>query len=1119
MLTPELRQRIERLFSEALEIGPGEREAFLDRECAGAHNIRAEVESLLEHHARAHRKPFLNELPARLRPLLDEAVACGALQPELGPDLPHAGDANPQPSSGPEEKAAGERDPDAAPFFPQVGAELVPGYRLVKHLGGGGFGEVWEAVQTGPCGHRVALKFVRQAHAAEAMERRALEVIKDIRHPHLLTPFSTWEIRGHLVIGMELADGTLDDYFCQCRARGLTGIPQEELLGFFQAAAEAIDYLNEPRPVLGGGEGIAIQHRDIKPQNLLRVGNSVKVADFGVARLMKHTETGHTGPMSFAFAAPEFLRGKVHKYSDQYSLAVTYCYLRFGQRPFEGGLDLLHEAEQEVVQQALAENPEERWPSCREFVNALRLAWIGRNPTVPYGDSSVSSPQAIHTPMFGNDGEDVGGSPLLPVPQSRVEQAPPALPCVSPPLPGLQVAARSSGEHPSTPGESAFPLPRRDKGLSRSRKVLIGAALLLLPVAGLALWASFPGIGGHSVPGSDSLQIQLAQAMVLEIGEKKLFKVRVDRNEITRPVFVRFETSLKGLEVPELRIPAYANEAMAEVVVPARQVDHTPDVLIYGPAEATGLVVVPARQAAGDESGTIKAFASCGAAATEATVVVLVKPEVPKAIQVLVRKLGSRDRKDRYEAVRELVSFDAEAKAAVPALAEALKDPSVQKEATEALGAIGPEAKEAVPALIEALKDLSVRKEAAEALGAIGPEAREAVPALIEALRDNIKALRENNEDSDFFSAVVYALGRTGAEGKAAIPALIDLLAGKVVGQQGQGGQTVQVADALPKGKTGPASSIAALITTKLLWDDKSDSHHSSAPLRRRPRKLLTQVRAATATALGRMGQAAKEAIPVLTEALKDDEATVRIDAALALWKVAGQATEAISVLAAALKEPAGTDRAKAAEALSETGPGAKTAASALTEALGDRWESVRAQAAFALWRIERQPQPVVRVLAELLDGADLVTIPLPGSKPEDLEPGKFAFGVRDLAVRTCAEIGPDAREASSALLKESTRLDYHSISAHGISVAYALWRVGQPAQSAVSVLAEALQCPDWRVRRQAALYLREMGPEAKAAVPALVQVLKDDFKGVRTAAADSLTKIDPEEASRQGID
>jgi serine/threonine protein kinase len=151
-------------------------------------------------------------------------------------------------------------------------------------------------------------------------------------------------------------------------------------------AAKGIDYLNGRRHSTIDGELVSMQHRDIKPQNLLLVGGSVKVADFGLVRILEHSLTGHTGLMTPAYAAPEFFKGQTSSRSDQYSLAVTYCHLRGGHLPFVGSfaeimeghlmrepdLTMLPEAEQSVVARAMAKEPTRRWPSCRWFFDELQ---------------------------------------------------------------------------------------------------------------------------------------------------------------------------------------------------------------------------------------------------------------------------------------------------------------------------------------------------------------------------------------------------------------------------------------------------------------------------------------------------------------------------------------------------------------------------------------------------------------------------------------------------------------------------------------------------------------------------------------------------------------------------
>lgn len=114
----------------------------------------------------------------------------------------------------------------------------------------------------------------------------------------------------------------------------------------------------------------------------------------------------------------------------------------------------------------------------------------------------------------------------------------------------------------------------------------------------------------------------------------------------------------------------------------------------------------------------------------------------------------------------------ARARAAVPALTEALKDPlpAVRRLAVIALVEMGVEARPALPCLTQALYDghQGVRCRAILALGEIGPDARVAAPALVQLLQDPIPLVRR---------WAAWALGEIGPTAPASIPALIEALA------------------------------------------------------------------------------------------------------------------------------------------------------------------------------------------------------------------------------------------------------------------------------------------------------------------------------------------------------
>jgi eukaryotic-like serine/threonine-protein kinase len=265
----------------------------------------------------------------------------------------------------------------------EANAEPILGYRLIQPLGSGGFGEVWKC--EAPGGLNKAIKFVYgslnsldvEGVRAE-QEWKALQRIKEVRHPFVCSVERIDNVDGELVIVMELAERTLHDLFIECQSAGLIGVPRDDLLRYLRDAAEALDYMNDKHN---------LQHLDVKPRNLFIFGDRVKVADFG---LVKHLQSqGVSGPLGGVtplYAPPETLVGKVSAHSDQYSLAIVYQELVSGHRPFiaknirmlaqmhmqsEPDLRALPEADRPIVARALSKDPAKRFANCMAFIGAL----------------------------------------------------------------------------------------------------------------------------------------------------------------------------------------------------------------------------------------------------------------------------------------------------------------------------------------------------------------------------------------------------------------------------------------------------------------------------------------------------------------------------------------------------------------------------------------------------------------------------------------------------------------------------------------------------------------------------------------------------------------------------
>lgn len=275
------------------------------------------------------------------------------------------------------------------------GAEPVPGYRLVDRLGIGGFGEVWKA--TGKDSYPIALKIIELKSRQSDEELQSLQLIASLRHPHLLHIVGHWVSDHHLMIATELADGTSEDLAERYRQQGMPGIPREKLLKIMSQAAVAIDYLNAPAHEYSGRK-VSIQHRDIKPENIFLLGEHVRVGDFGLVKVLEQLSDQHSGKGTLLYAPPEMLEGEISHASDQYSLALTYCNLATGQLPFHGKttleklwsrvksppqLDDYPPAERPVLLKALAQIPEDRFPSCASFVRELEEAVAATPSTLP----------------------------------------------------------------------------------------------------------------------------------------------------------------------------------------------------------------------------------------------------------------------------------------------------------------------------------------------------------------------------------------------------------------------------------------------------------------------------------------------------------------------------------------------------------------------------------------------------------------------------------------------------------------------------------------------------------------------------------------------------------------
>ena len=160
----------------------------------------------------------------------------------------------------------------------------------------------------------------------------------------------------------------------------LAPLSAEEVLPYMEQAARGLDYLHR----------CEIVHRDVKPQNIMLVGDVAKVCDYGLASELGDIRAT-TNAFTLPYAAPEAInKNQPTPASDQYSLAVTYVELRTGRWPFLSNTSTAVYAAKDtgihhlkfvpnrnvraVLKKALAKRPQDRYPTCGEFVKQLAKA-------------------------------------------------------------------------------------------------------------------------------------------------------------------------------------------------------------------------------------------------------------------------------------------------------------------------------------------------------------------------------------------------------------------------------------------------------------------------------------------------------------------------------------------------------------------------------------------------------------------------------------------------------------------------------------------------------------------------------------------------------------------------
>jgi WD40 repeat protein/predicted Ser/Thr protein kinase len=343
-------EAVEALFQQALDLGPERRAAFLDERCAGDPDLRTAIEELLHFDAQAQRAPDFLHSPAS----------------DIRADLP-------------------------------LVAETMPAsigrYRVVRRLGGGGMGTVYEAEQDQPQ-RTVALKVMRPGlDSADHRKRFAQEarILGRLHHAGIAQVYDAGATEdGRLYFAMEFIRGLpLTEHV---RLRGLPAPARMELMA---RVCDAVQHAHEQEVI----------HRDLKPANILvEDTGQPKVLDFGVAHgtgggLLGSTAHTRTGELigTLGYMSPEQVAGDpqaIDTRSDVYALGVILYELLADRLPYEidnlsipevvrvirevepsrlGSVNRLLRGDVEtIVAKALEKDKARRYPSARALAEDLR---------------------------------------------------------------------------------------------------------------------------------------------------------------------------------------------------------------------------------------------------------------------------------------------------------------------------------------------------------------------------------------------------------------------------------------------------------------------------------------------------------------------------------------------------------------------------------------------------------------------------------------------------------------------------------------------------------------------------------------------------------------------------
>jgi eukaryotic-like serine/threonine-protein kinase len=257
-------------------------------------------------------------------------------------------------------------EPTAAKSEDKLVGKEIGGCRLLRRLGAGALGVVYEAEQVS-VGRRVAIKMLSSRAAAqpEVVTRfqREAKLCAAIQHPHVVGVYDCGMDRGVHFLLMEFVDGTT--------LAGLTEAADGQRLD----AKTSTPYIRQIAQALSFIHGKDIIHRDIKPANILVSRDGVaKLADLGLAKQMDSGDAAGLTMQGMALGSPAYMPPEQIRNArdagptaDIYALGATWYQTVSGKLPYDGKTGT------EVLTKVLREPPPPLFQLVPELATPVRL--------------------------------------------------------------------------------------------------------------------------------------------------------------------------------------------------------------------------------------------------------------------------------------------------------------------------------------------------------------------------------------------------------------------------------------------------------------------------------------------------------------------------------------------------------------------------------------------------------------------------------------------------------------------------------------------------------------------------------------------------------------------------